>query len=347
MCWSISSSFRKLWSNMRSKRKPVKIASLQYFLPFYIDGHLSRHSSSGKSETKTKVAILDTGIGSIFFPGSERKVTGRSFVTNSLPERELESPWWISSDPHGSQMANIIAQLDPTCELVICKVAEKRNSFHINSVTNAIKWALQQQVDIINCSFVLYGNNNELFQAMEDADAKGTAIICSTADRGHIQQVVWPAWYNKNKQLSNIFPTAPCNDFGRITEYGTEKTSDYLLPGVDIDASGPGASLSDPVSGSSVATAMASGIASVIVGCCRLSTQLAANQRPKHCIRTVFESMCALDVVNDSGPRRLVPTRVFPERPPPLTGEKAESDYDLRSKSLATWLKVFFVGKRK
>nr|RBQ93967.1 hypothetical protein FVER53263_20721 [Fusarium verticillioides] len=180
---------------------------------------------------------------------------------------------------------------------------------------------------------------------MEDADAKGTAIICSTADRGHIQQVVWPAWYNKNKQLSNIFPTAPCNDFGRIAEYGTEKTSDYLLPGVDIDASGPGSSLSDPVSGSSVATAMASGIASVIVGCCRLSTQLAANQRPKHCIRTVFERMCALDVVNDSGPRRLVPTRVFPERPPPLTGEKAESDYDLGSKSLATWLTFFFVRK--
>lgn len=182
---------------------------------------------------------------------------------------------------------------------------------------------------------------------MKAADAKDIAIICSTADRGHVQQVVWPAWYNKKKELSNIFPTAPCNDFGRITEYGTEKTSDYLLPGVDIDASGPGASLSDPVSGSSVATAMASGIASVIVGCLRLSGLTPVSQGPQHWIRAVFESMCASDIVNDNGPRRLVPTLVFPERAPPLVGAKAESDFDLRSKSLTTWLSAVFVDKRK
>jgi hypothetical protein len=35
---------------------------------------------------------------------------------------EGESPWWHAEDPHGTQMANLIAAIDPRCDLYIARV---------------------------------------------------------------------------------------------------------------------------------------------------------------------------------------------------------------------------------
>lgn len=52
---------------------------------------------------------------------------GRSFVDDDFQV----SPWLFASDPHGTQMANLIGAIDPVCELYVAKVTEGR-SFGIN-----------------------------------------------------------------------------------------------------------------------------------------------------------------------------------------------------------------------
>ena len=47
---------------------------------------------------------------------------GRSFVDDN----SRVSPWLFASDPHGTQMANVICAIDPWCELYVAKVAESR-----------------------------------------------------------------------------------------------------------------------------------------------------------------------------------------------------------------------------
>lgn len=77
---------------------------------------------------RTKVAIIDSGVQRANL--TCRHVTGASFVYN----QERESPWWLSKEPHGTQMANIIHELDPHCELFIAKVGETKTDISSDSV---------------------------------------------------------------------------------------------------------------------------------------------------------------------------------------------------------------------
>lgn len=65
-----------------------------------------------------KVALIDTGVD----PNSIRcsRVTGASFV----PPEAGEYPWWVSQNPHGTQMAKIITELDPYCHLLVAKMSD-------------------------------------------------------------------------------------------------------------------------------------------------------------------------------------------------------------------------------
>ncbi|KAL2170011.1 hypothetical protein VTG60DRAFT_5412 [Thermothelomyces hinnuleus] len=50
---------------------------------------------------------------------------GKSFVTTGDNEEQV---WWHASEPHGTQMARLICSIDPSCRLLIAKVAETRSS---------------------------------------------------------------------------------------------------------------------------------------------------------------------------------------------------------------------------
>lgn len=48
---------------------------------------------------------------------------GRSFVDDGF----RFSPWLFASDPHGTQMANVICAIDPLCELYVAQVTDGRS----------------------------------------------------------------------------------------------------------------------------------------------------------------------------------------------------------------------------
>lgn len=89
---------------------------------------------------RVKVAIIDNGVDeSAFKP--EQIAKGRSFVhrehsagQNGRKKIMRESPWWLSVDAHGTQMAQFICTIDPWCELYIAKVCESRNDVTLASV---------------------------------------------------------------------------------------------------------------------------------------------------------------------------------------------------------------------
>jgi hypothetical protein len=90
--------------------------------------------------SRTKVAILDSGISHARFSTRSHRVLGRSFVwTNPDDVTELEAPWWLAPDPHGSQMANIISQLDPHCEFYIAQIAEDMRYIKESNVIKVCK----------------------------------------------------------------------------------------------------------------------------------------------------------------------------------------------------------------
>ena len=77
-----------------------------------------------------RVALIDNGVLNIS-PHDAKELNdprglwrrikeGRTFV---VPDCKA-SPWLFASDPHGTQMANLICAIDPNCELYVAKVGE-------------------------------------------------------------------------------------------------------------------------------------------------------------------------------------------------------------------------------
>ncbi|KAH0563333.1 hypothetical protein GP486_002095 [Trichoglossum hirsutum] len=214
-------------------------------------------------ENPIKIAVIDSGVDQCRTTISDNIERGESFVEiRSESGMVRESPWWLVADPHGTQMASLITQVNPYCKLYVGKVARYRGDLVVENVVKAINWAIEQGVDIISISLVFHKASEDLATAIREAASKHILIICSRADLGAIAKDTFPADY-KDQVISisattrNLKPRADA-----------EARASFLMVGEDILADGPkyiGAGLSDRISGSSVATALVAGIASLIL----------------------------------------------------------------------------------
>ncbi|KAL7803582.1 hypothetical protein V8C44DRAFT_343878 [Trichoderma aethiopicum] len=193
---------------------------------------------------------------------------GRSFVNTGDEEEEV---WWHASEPHGTQMARLICSVDPCCRLYVAKVAETRQrGLSPAVVAEAIRWAIRQEVDIISLSLVTYTDNGELSEAIMAAKKKDIVILCSTVDEGAITR---PSTFNKSTHVNNndVLEIAACNQYGRLLE-SSQSTYSYGFFGHKVHVGQiPFLQSDEHLSGSSVATAIAAGAASLILAFCRLS----------------------------------------------------------------------------
>jgi hypothetical protein len=124
-------------SGVTKKQSPIEVTGLKHFIPFYTDTHVKQLNTMYKdfSETRTKIAILDSGVNGTRFPLGHHVYQGQSFVWRDNGKgHESEASWWLAVDPHGSQMANIISQLDPTCLFYFFQIADNMNYIELPTV---------------------------------------------------------------------------------------------------------------------------------------------------------------------------------------------------------------------
>ncbi|KAL6402599.1 Peptidase S8/S53, subtilisin/kexin/sedolisin [Ilyonectria robusta] len=273
------------------KQSPIEVTGLVYFIQHYSGARIQQlnlalnchklHSPLPKSisNTRTKVAILDSGVNGTRFPLQSHERHGRSFVWRDNGKgHQSEASWWLAVDPHGSHMANIISQLDPFCVFYFFQIADDMNYIELPTVVKALEWAIKLEVDIINCSFALGTSSPQLEEVLRKAKKKDIIIMCSTADEGENTDEVWPAAYYRREQdkaekFENIFPIVGCDEHGKFSKYANEGAGRYMFRGEDVDTSSTDPSVpieTANVQGSSVATAMATGVASLILACYRM-----------------------------------------------------------------------------
>jgi Subtilase family len=201
-----------------------------------------------------------------------------------------------------------------------------------------VEWALAQKVDIISISMTFYESHSGLHQLLKKAFDDGVTVICSTADVGQLGPRVYPAsWTDRT------IPISACNRHFTPTEL-TDHGATYFLPGEHVSAT----SLSyveaeKTVSGSSVATAMASGLASLILSCRNYSRLAGGHTRSigwqrRKVVQNVFEKMLEIQTG-----KSVVPDRVFNEKE--AVAEMAQEngahreDSQLRRADDSTWRK--------
>lgn len=233
---------------------------------------------------RTKVAIIDNGvdIGQKKIASNIRK--GRSFV--SLHGSGWYLPWFTSVHVHGTQMASLVVRVDPSCDLFVYRINSlpsgsidarhavevspcfsyrftRQQTRRLTPFPQAIEAAIEDQVDVINLSWSFNKNHEALKGAIDKAaDRQHRALVfCAKSDELYADDV-FPADY-----LSTI-SVAAATSRGRIGTEGS-KAPDLLILGENMPAYGPDylgtKDKEAKISGSSVATALASGMASLML----------------------------------------------------------------------------------
>ncbi|KAL6894696.1 peptidase S8/S53 domain-containing protein [Trichoderma evansii] len=121
------------------------------------------------------------------------------------------SSWLFASNPHGTQMANLICAIDPWCDLYVAKVTEGRYGISPERVTKAIQWAIDQNVDIISMNFAILDKTDALQKACTKAIDSGIVLICSTHDEGANISTAYPASFRDTIRIM------ACDEFGAPT----------------------------------------------------------------------------------------------------------------------------------
>ena len=113
-------------------------------------------------------------------------------------------------------------------------------------------------------SFAIQEEDTTLHDRIIDASRNGIVQLCSTHDEGSNVQNAWPAGW------AETITVAACNEFGSLLHRVPPEESgyDYKIHGEDVSAGVvPFLNSTDKISGSSVATAIAAGLSSLILSC--------------------------------------------------------------------------------
>ncbi|KAI1635751.1 hypothetical protein F4809DRAFT_612809 [Biscogniauxia mediterranea] len=245
---------------------------------------------------RVRVALIDDGVnlGSVDMYGDIVNVTGLSFHPS---DRHTENPWHCSSGGHGTVMANMILRINPWVELFViklhCGVAHNHErTISARSAAEAIRAAIALKVQIISVSWTIrYRGANrtnpalsendpskpvkkdpftQLADAIDEVKKKGIIMFCSASD--DIQTTAMKA-LPYSQQPEHIFRIGAALWLGqRDPTTETPDRIDWYFPGNQVaEAKNP--RLRGPVKyhdGSSAGTALAAGLASLIMYLARL-----------------------------------------------------------------------------
>ena len=141
-----------------------------------------------------------------------------------------------------------------------------------------MQWAISKKVDVISLSLVLTRQTEDssvLRGAFKTAFENDIVVICSTSDSGKNWKDTWPAKYaqeTSEPMCSNIFGVGACDKQGNRLDATQDKGYPFQFKGKDIYVGPiPFIFSKDLVTGSSVSTAIAAGVASLTLSCYRLA----------------------------------------------------------------------------
>ena len=179
----------------------------------YIEGAkligADKFGAQGRYGEGVKVAIIDTGCDILHPDLKDRIIDVRNFTDDDRGAINNVTDYI----GHGSATASIIASsgkitgVAPKCNLLILK-ALTRTGGKISWVTEAIKYATQQNVDIINMSLGCPQSNAEMYEAIKRAIAKDICVVCACGNNSdnnvNTDELNYPAGYNECISVGSI-----------------------------------------------------------------------------------------------------------------------------------------------
>ena len=179
----------------------------------YIEGAkligADKFGTQGRYGEGIKVAIIDTGCDISHPDLKDRIIDVRNFTDDDKGVINNVTDYAT----HGTATASIIASsgkiigVAPKCNLLILK-ALTRTGGKISWVIEAIKYATQQNVDIINMSLGCPQPNAEMYEAIKRAIAKDICVVCACGNNSdnnvNTDELNYPAGYNECISVGSI-----------------------------------------------------------------------------------------------------------------------------------------------
>ena len=216
------------------------MSTASYYKSLLNPQHLYDMGITGKDMV---CAVIDSGC-DFKHPAFKDKIIGGCNFT-----KEGKGPEDFSDlNGHGTHVAGLISSnpylsfnggIAPDAKLLICKALGENGSGSFNSIINAINYATDQNVDVINMSLGGGVDIPELHEAVKRAVNKNITICCASGneangDKGLVDELCYPGAYrevievgaiNKRKEPSrfsnsNLFVDCVC--------YGERILSAYL-----------------------------------------------------------------------------------------------------------------------
>ncbi|KAG8677773.1 hypothetical protein FPOAC1_003801 [Fusarium poae] len=247
-----------------------------------------------KSVQDIKVALIDDGVDPHVESLRGKIHGGESFDTAS---ENGPSPYYTSVRGHGTVMADMICRVCPMAKLFVYKLETHSSLISTTNIRGqeqiaaetaalAVRAAINQKVDIISMSWTVRDTEhnreaiNSLRDATKDALNAGILLFCAAADTGAIGETEYPWSYDQNR----IFRIGAATADGRAwSRTGDPHNLTFMVPGHRVVSRNPhreGALPDDfqERTGSSVATALAAGLAAVVLYCVRLGASHAEKE---------------------------------------------------------------------
>lgn len=206
---------------------------------------------------KVKVAIIDSGI------NFDERITVTKSI-NFVPKEEEVSPVFLDVSGHGTSVASIIAAddeetglvgINKNVEIYSARVLSDNGTAPVSRVIEAIYWAIDNKVDIINMSFGTVEYSEALKNAVSDAYDAGILIIAAA---GNSKEIEYPAAYNE------VIAVGSVNSGGEISEFSaTGEEVELVAPGEQVLTVGNFGEY-EVLSGTSLAAPHVTAIASLI-----------------------------------------------------------------------------------
>ncbi|MAX67350.1 MAG: S8 family peptidase [Bacteriovoracaceae bacterium] len=224
-----------------------------------------------KKNKDITVAIVDTGI-QYNHPFLRKNITtlegqlsAQNYGKDFSHKKAMNTP--SDNHGHGTHVAGIVKSIFPEVKLLPLKYYNPQASgkANLDSTIKALKYAVEQNVDIINYSGGGASSSEEEKAILLEAERKGILVIAAAGNEKSNIDIEKNHYYPASYGLSNIISVAAHDEFNQVissSNYGS-KTVDIAAPGYKIKSSIPG-NAAGIMTGTSQATAFVTGVAALI-----------------------------------------------------------------------------------
>ncbi|KAL8875188.1 MAG: hypothetical protein Q9198_006414 [Flavoplaca austrocitrina] len=238
------------------------------------------------------IALIDDGVDINEQSLHAKIIGGRSFCPRDSSQN-LNQPYYITTGGHGTVMASLIYRVCPKAQLYVLKLEEHVSEHSTRTITaksaaEAVRAAIAKRVHIISMSWTIerttYNGSDisELESAIEAAANERILMFCAPSDQGIAHDSSFPAACSSSKRLFKIGAAQASGAVWKMV--GDPADVDFIFPGHNVVKERPNDAPVEKcktLTGSSVATAIAAGLAGLVLHCVQLGAlnKQASNQQ--------------------------------------------------------------------